>query len=53
MDIKKLLKIYGTASEIARAFGVSRQAVAKWVAAGEIPLLRQYQAEVLLRGRKR
>lgn len=53
MDIKTLLKVYGTASEIARAFGVSRQAVAKWVAAGEIPLLRQYQAQVLLRGRRR
>jgi len=48
MDIKELLKIFGSASEMARQFGVSRQAVSKWIAAGELPALRQYQAQVLV-----
>ena len=49
MDINKLVKKFGTASALARAFGVSRQAVAKWIAAGELPPLRVYQARELLR----
>ncbi len=53
MDIKTLLKAFGSQSEIARQLGVSRQAVAKWVRAGEIPALRKYQVEVLLRGKRR
>ena len=52
MDMKTLLKVFGSQSEIARKFGVSRQAVAKWMAEG-LPLLRQYQAEILLRGKRR
>lgn len=48
MDIKELLKIFGSASEMARQFGVSRQAVSKWIAAGELPALRQYQAREML-----
>jgi hypothetical protein len=53
MDIKTLLKAFGSQSEIARQLGVSRQAVAKWVRAGEIPALRKYQVQVLLRGKRR
>jgi len=49
MDINKLLKKFGSASALARAFGVSRQAVAKWMAAGELPPLRVYQARELMR----
>jgi predicted DNA-binding protein YlxM (UPF0122 family) len=48
MNIKELLKVFGSASEMARAFNVSRQAVSKWIKAGELPALRQYQAQVLL-----
>jgi len=48
MDIKTLLKEFKTQSEIARAFNVSRQAVAKWVAAGELPALRVYQAAAIM-----
>jgi biotin operon repressor len=53
MDIKTLLKAFGSQSEIARQLGVSRQAVAKWVRAKEIPALRKYQVQVLLRGKRR
>ena len=52
MDIKELLRIFGSASEMARQFGVSRQAVSKWIAAGELPALRQYQAQVLVNMRR-
>ena len=48
MDIKTLLKEFKTQSEIAKAFNVSRQAVAKWVAAGELPALRVYQAAAIM-----
>jgi DNA invertase Pin-like site-specific DNA recombinase len=49
MDINKLLKKFGSQSALAKAFGVSRQAVAKWMAAGELPALRVYQARELMR----
>ena len=52
MDIKTLLREFKTQSEIARAFNVSRQAVAKWVAAGELPALRVYQAAAVMALRK-
>lgn len=52
MDMKTLLKVFGSQSEIARKFGVSRQAVSKWMAEG-LPLLRQYQAKEFLRGKRR
>jgi DNA invertase Pin-like site-specific DNA recombinase len=48
MDIKTLLKAFGSASEIARRFGVSRQAVAKWIKADTVPPLRAYQAREML-----
>ena len=52
MDIKILLKEFGTQMALAKAFNVSRQAVSKWVKAGELPALRVYQARELLRGAK-
>ena len=52
MDMKTLLKAFGSQSEVARQFGVSRQAVSKWMAEG-LPLLRQYQAKEFLRGKRR
>lgn len=53
MDIKTLLKEFGSQMAIAKAFGVSRQAVNKWIKAGEVPLLRTYQARELLAKKKR
>lgn len=37
MTIDEMLKKYGTQSEAARAFGVTRAYVSRWVKAGEIP----------------
>jgi len=48
MDIKTLVRAFGSASQIARRFGVSRQAVAKWIKSGTLPALRAYQAREML-----
>jgi DNA invertase Pin-like site-specific DNA recombinase len=53
MDIKTLLKKYGTATAIAKAFGVSRQAVSRWIQTGKVPLLRQYEVELARRRKRR
>jgi len=39
----------GTQAAAARALGVSRAAVCKWVKTGKVPELRQYQATTRLR----
>lgn len=43
----------GRHKDVAEALGISRAAVSMWAAAGEIPLLRQYQIEVLTKRRLR
>jgi DNA invertase Pin-like site-specific DNA recombinase len=48
MTPKKLLKIYGSQSEIARALGVTRQAVLRWFKTNKIPALRLYQIKYML-----
>jgi DNA invertase Pin-like site-specific DNA recombinase len=53
MDIKTLLKKYGTATAIAKAFGVSRQAVSRWIQTGKVPLLRQYEMQLSRRNKRR
>lgn len=50
MTFKKLLKRYGSEEAIAKAFGVTRQAVQKWRDKNKVPLLRQYQLRDKLRG---
>lgn len=52
MTPKKLLKIYGSQSEIARALGVTRQAVLRWFKTNKIPALRLYQIECVLKLRE-
>jgi DNA invertase Pin-like site-specific DNA recombinase len=52
MTPKKLLKIYGSQSEIARALGVTRQAVLRWFKTNKIPALRLYQIQCVLRIRE-
>ena len=47
-----MLRFFGSQSEIARAFGVSRQAVSKWVLGGRLPVLRAYQAQVLMQKKR-
>jgi DNA invertase Pin-like site-specific DNA recombinase len=43
MTPAQLLKKYGTQTAVAKAFGVSRIAVHKWVKAGAIPRQREWQ----------
>lgn len=43
----------GRHKDVAEALGISRAAVSMWAAAGEIPLLRQYQIEAVTRRRLR
>ena len=43
MTPNQLLKKYGTQTAVAKAFGVSRIAVHKWVKAGAIPRQREWQ----------
>ena len=43
MTPNQLVKKYGSQTAVAKAFGVSRIAVHKWVKAGAIPQQRQWQ----------
>ena len=49
MTPKQLLKIYGSQAEIARALGVTRQAVLRWFKENKIPALRLYQIECVVK----
>lgn len=54
MKLSDVIEYFGGRHEdVAEALGISRAAVSMWVAAGEIPLLRQYQIEVLTKRRLR
>jgi DNA-binding transcriptional regulator YdaS (Cro superfamily) len=44
---------FNSQSDLARAVGVTSQAVNKWIAQGRIPLGRQFQIQVLTRGKLR
>lgn len=50
MTPNDLLKHFGSKAEIARAFGVKLPSVTDWFATGEIPEVRQYQAELMTSG---
>lgn len=43
MTPNQLVKKYGSQTAVAKAFGVSRIAVHKWVKRGAIPVARQWQ----------
>jgi DNA invertase Pin-like site-specific DNA recombinase len=49
MTPKQLLKIYGSQAEIARALGVTRQAVLRWFKENKIPALRLYQIQCVIK----
>lgn len=49
MTPKQLLKIYGSQAEIARALGVTRQAVLRWFKEDKIPALRLYQIQCVVK----
>jgi hypothetical protein len=51
MTIDEMLKKYGSQAEAARAFGVTRAFVNRWVKAGEVPekyRLRELHREVMV-----
>lgn len=48
-----LLSFFGSKAEIARALGVKPPSVGEWFDSGEIPEVRQYQAEVATAGKLR
>jgi hypothetical protein len=50
MDIDKLIKHFGSVKEMAKALDVYPQAIYQWKEGG-IPLLRQYQIQVVTKGR--
>jgi hypothetical protein len=43
MDVKKLIKKYGSQQALAKAFGVTKGAVSQWAKAGAIPAARLWQ----------
>ena len=43
-EIKKLVDQHGTQAGVALAFGVTEQAVSKWIKMGRLPRLRAEQA---------
>lgn len=51
MKVKELIDLYGSQTAAAKALGVSVVAVHKWVKAGVIPELRQYQIEKITKGK--
>lgn len=53
MTPNQLTRHYGNGNRAARALGISRQAVRRWIAQGYVPETRQYQIEVLTGGKLR
>jgi len=53
MDIEKLSEHFGGDYELSKALGVTQGAISQWRGAGQIPILRQYQIQVLTMGRFR
>jgi predicted transcriptional regulator len=45
MNIKSLVKQYGSQQAVARAFGVTEAAVSQWVKAGAMPKSRVWQVK--------
>lgn len=51
MTPKDLLSHFGTQKEIAEFFGIEQPSVAEWFKRGEVPIGRQYEAQVKTAGR--
>ena len=50
MNFTTVLKQFGTHAALARALGVSVQAVSRWRKTGKIPIRRQYELQALSMG---
>lgn len=53
MTLKQALKHFRTQTRLADALGISQAAVAQWGQRGYIPPVRQYQIQVVSRGKLR
>ncbi|MGH7605439.1 MAG: Cro/CI family transcriptional regulator [Gemmatimonadaceae bacterium] len=53
MDPQTLIDHFGGVTATARALGVKPPSVSEWSAAGKVPLGRQFQAQVLTKGKLR
>lgn len=47
MTLDHVLEHFGNMNRVARALGISRQAVWKWQRSGRVPLRAQYQIEII------
>lgn len=51
MTPDQVISFFETQEKAAKALGITQQAVARWVASGEVPSLRQYQIEKVTNGK--
>lgn len=51
MTLEQIIKAFGGVTKTAHALGVTRQTIYIWRRKGEMPAVRQMQAEVLIRER--
>lgn len=53
MTPNEAIEFYGSQHKLAAALRISQPAIAKWVRFGQIPPVRQYQIQVISRGKLR
>lgn len=52
MQIQEVLDFFGKSqTKVARALGIAQSNVSKWVKSGHVPELRQYQLQLLTKGK--
>lgn len=51
MTPQQVIEYYDTQEKAAKALDVTQQAIARWVASGSVPELRQYQIEKITKGK--
>lgn len=53
MKFHEVLKLFGTQTNMAKQLDVTRQATTEWKRTDNIPRMRQYQIELLTKGKLR
>lgn len=51
MKPNDLLTYWPTKTAIAKAFGINKPSVSQWFSEGKIPVTRQFQAQILSKGK--